>query len=50
MNEINKMNKLKNLYNFKKIDWKLNPNLNSQNSLNINPEKRLNISPKANSK
>ena len=50
MNEINKMNKFKNLYNIKKLDWNLRQNLNSQNSLDINPEKRMNISPKSNSK
>ena len=47
---MNEINKLKNIYDFKKLDLNLRNSINNQNSAEIKREKRLKFSPKSNSK
>ena len=44
------INKLKNIYDFKKLDLNIRDNLNNNNSTEIKRDKRLKIFPKSNSK
>ena len=47
---MNEINKLKNIYDFKKLDLNIRDNLNNNNSTEIKRDKRLKIFPKSNSK
>ena len=47
---MNEINKLKNIYDFKKLDLNIRDNLNNNNSTEIKRDKRFKIFPKSNSK